>query len=140
MNIFLLLFFSVFFGNAETTETIDLQIVITNIHIFKGNVEIGIFNNPKTFLQKGKEYKSLSKKVTNDSLVFTLKGVPKGNYAVSVYHDKNADKQCNLNFFGIPIEPYGFSKNFKPKLSKPEFEDCKINAQHNQSIVIKLLD
>ena len=140
MNLLLLIFLSVIFGNSGPKETVDMQITITNINSIKGNVEIGLFNNSNTFLQKGKEYKSVSKKVTNDTVIVIFKSIPKDQYAISVYHDKNADKQCNLNFFGIPTEQYGFSKNFKPKLSKPEFNDCKIDAQQNQSIVIKLLD
>lgn len=128
------------YGKAEPKETVDLKIIITNIQALKGNIQLGVFNNPKTFLEKGKAYKSFSRKVTNDSLVIEFKDVEKNSYAISVYQDKNLDDKCNLNFLGIPTEPYGFSKNFKPKFSKPTFDDCKINAQQNMSIIIKLID
>lgn len=140
MNFIFLLFFGIIYGNPKPAETVDLKIVITNISALKGKMEMGIFNSPKTFLEKGQAYKTYTEKVTNDSLIFMLKGVPKDNYAVSVYHDKNSDNKCNLNFLGIPVEPYGFSKNFKPRLSKPGFDDCKINVQKNMSISIRLID
>lgn len=140
MNMLFLFILGVIYGNPEPVETTDLKIIITNIQTLKGNIEIGIFNNPKTFLQKGKEYKTYSKKVTNDTLIFILNGVPKDKYAISVYHDKNSDNECNLNFFGIPVEPYGFSKNYKPKIRKPRFEDCKIDVQKEMSITIQLID
>ena len=57
MNLLLLIFLSVIFGNSGPKETVDMQITITNINSIKGNVEIGLFNNSNTFLQKGKEYK-----------------------------------------------------------------------------------
>lgn len=140
MHTLFLFYLGLFFGMFQPTETVDLQIVITNIHAIKGNVEMGIFKDPKTFLEKGQEYKSYSKKVTDDSVIFTIKGVSKGIYAFSVYHDKNSDKKCNLNFFGIPTESYGFSNNFKPTIRKPTFDECKINADKNMSILIKLID
>jgi uncharacterized protein (DUF2141 family) len=140
MNTIFLFYLGLFFGNYQTTETVDLQIVVTNIHSIKGNIELGIFKDSKTFLEIGKEYKTYSKKVINDSLIFTLNGVAKGNYAISVYHDKNSDKKCNLNFLGIPVESYGFSQNYKPTIRKPTFEECKITANKNMSIPIKLID
>ncbi len=140
MNIIMLLFLVILNGNPKTVETVDLKITITNIKAIQGNMELGIFNQSKSFLIIGKEYKSYTKKVTGNTVVFLLEGVPKDDYAISVFHDKNADKKCNLNFFGIPVEPYGFSKNFKPTIKKPAFEDCKIDAQQNMSIGIKLID
>ncbi|NLZ95638.1 MAG: DUF2141 domain-containing protein, partial [Bacteroidales bacterium] len=61
------------------------------------------------------------------------------SYAFSIYHDINSDKECNLSFFGIPKEPYGFSKNYRPILSKPSFHDCKINLYQDMTIVIDLI-
>lgn len=140
MRILFLFLVGFFWGNSDPKETVDLTIVVTNIKTITGRVEVGVFNQSKTFLQKGKAYKSYNVKVTDNVVTIILKDVPKDYYAVSVYHDKNADNECNLNFLGIPREPYGFSKNFKPKLSKPTFDDCKVNTQKNTSIVIKLIN
>lgn len=139
MNYLLFILIS-YFSLSQTTEKFDLKITVTNVKSQKGIVEIGLFNDQKSFLIKGKEYKTSSKVVTDDSVVFILTDLPKDDYAVSIYHDVNSDKECNMNFLGIPKEPYGFSQNFKPKFSKPTFDDCKIELKQNQSIVIKLLD
>ena len=136
----LLLLLSVVLGGSQPTETVDLKIVVTNISTLKGNIELGIFNNQKTFLQKGKHYKSYSKEVTNDTIIFLLKDCIKDNYAISLYQDVNSDNECNLGFLGIPKEPYGFSNNFRPKLSKPSFDDCKIIASQDMTITIALID
>lgn len=141
MKYLFLLLLSVFgLGPPAETETADLKIVVTNINAKQGTIELGVFNKPKTFLKKGKEYKTYSQKVTNDTVVFVLKGLKKDHYAISLYHDVNSDNECNLNFLGIPVEPYGFSRNFKPKLSKPSFNDCKIDVNQDIAIAIKLLD
>lgn len=138
---YLLLLLLSFFGQVpEDKETVDLKVVVTNINTQKGSIELGIFNNSKAFLKKGKEYNFYSQEVSSDTVIFFLKDYKKDDYAISLYHDVNSDNECNLNFFGIPLEPYGFSRNFKPKLSKPTFNECKIDASEDRSVFIALID
>ena len=138
--IFLLLLLILIRGDTLETESFDMKVVVTNINTLKGTIEMGVFNDSKNFLQKGKEYQTYSNEVSSDTMIFLLKGFKKDQYAFSLYHDVNSDKECNLNFLGIPKEPYGFSKNYRPILSKPTFDDCKINASQDMSIGIELLD
>lgn len=129
-----------FLSISQNTEKVDLKITVTNIKTLKGNIQIGLFNSEKSFPEKGQAFKNYSKSVTNDTVVFILEDLAKGDYAIGIYHDKNADKECNLNFFGIPTEPYGFSNNFKPKFSKPSFNDCRITVNKNMETRIELID
>lgn len=138
--LFLLLLILFISADSPQTETFDLEIMVTNINTLEGSIEMGVFNTSKSFLQIGKEYKTYSQKVKNDTVIFLLKGYKKDNYAFSIYHDINSDKECNLGFLGIPKEPYGFSKNYKPILSKPTFNDCKINANQSMPVIIRLID
>ncbi len=139
MTYFLILALN-FLSFVNPVERVDLKITITNIKAQKGSILLGIFSSSETFLKKGKAFKGVTKSVTGDTMVFILKDLPKGDYAVSLFHDVNADQKCNLNFIGIPIEPYGFSRNFKPRMSKPSFSDCKISLNSNMSTTIKLID
>jgi uncharacterized protein (DUF2141 family) len=67
--------------------------------------------------------------------------VPYGDYAVAVSHDLNGNGKLDKNLFGYPKEPFGFSNNYKPKLSSPDFSDCKFSyTQQSNSIMIKLID
>jgi len=78
-------------------------------------------------------------KADNFQGVCSVKDLPKGEYAIAIMHDKNTDKICNTNFFGIPTEGYGFSRNYRPKLSAPTFDDCKIDVNSNLSITIEMI-
>ena len=137
---YLMFLFINFFNLFNATEKVDLKIVITNIKTQKGSIEIGIFNKSNGFLKKGQAYKTDQKWVSNDTVVFILKDLPKGDYAISLFHDVNSNRKCDLNFIGIPLEPYGFSKNVRPKLAKPSFEDCKLLLNANTTTTIKLID
>ena len=62
----------------------------------------------------------------------------KGEYAFLLYHDNNADVEMNRILLGIPKEPFAFSNNVEPKLSKPTFEECKFSFEGNLVLLVRL--
>lgn len=137
MNYFLIfLSFLVLNGAAERNE---LTVTISNIKHLRGSIEIGLFNTGERFLEEGQAYKSISVEVNDTSETLTIKNLPDGVYAISLYHDVNSNGRCDRNFLGIPKEPYAFSNNFRPKFSPPSFEDCQFQISGDHSLEIKLL-
>lgn len=120
-------------------KTVDLEVTVRNIIEKSGNIELAVFDNPRLFIKKNKALRNYSRIVKGDTLVFSINALNKGEYAISLYHDINSDKECNLTILGIPKEPYGFSNNVKPRFNKPKFKDCKIKLKENTSIDIELL-
>lgn len=121
------------------TKKYDVEVVVSNINTQQGTIELAVFDKPQLFLQKNKSIKKYSKAVRGNSIKIKVKNLPEGHYAISLYHDFNGDKECNLNVIGIPKEPYGFSNNFKPLYRQPNFEDCHFFVSENQEIHISLL-
>ena len=140
MRLIILFLLTSVLSYSQQSELIDLKVTITNIKEIKGDIKIKVFNNPDSFPRKGKPYKIYSQKVRTKIVTVVLKDYTKGKYAISIYHDVNSDHECNMNFLGIPTESFAFSRNFKPKLSGPTFEDCYIDANKDTSIEIKLID
>ncbi|WP_163516866.1 DUF2141 domain-containing protein [Gelidibacter japonicus] len=136
MNILILYlsFLTSFFGNDNPQLTIHVQ----NIKSLKGEIIIGVFNTDKDFLKDGVAIKNYTITVDKATETIVIKDLPKGEYAVSLYHDENSDKECNRNFLGIPKEGYGFSNNVKPKFSAPSYEDCKFTLAENKVLDIAL--
>ena len=124
----------------QPKELVNIKLQVTNIENPKGVMVIRVFNNPSSFPRGANPYKIYKVKVTSKTFITNLKGLEKNTYAISIYHDVNSDNTCNLNFFGMPIERFGFSKNFKPKLSAPSFNDCSIDVKQDISITIELID
>lgn len=58
--------------------------------------------------------------------VITLTGVAPGDYAIETYQDVNANDRMDQDWIGLPLEPYGFSRDARPFLSRPGFEAVKI--------------
>ncbi len=138
MNI-IIVYFSLFFGFLSNNNP-ELVVNIQNIESIQGEIVIGIYNAEKGWLEKDAEIKNYRILVKDSAEKLIITDLPKGNYAISMYHDKNSDGICNLSFIGIPKEPYGFSNNFKPKFSAPKFSDCKFTLTENHVMNIKLVN
>ena len=137
---FLLSILSLFLTNAlypappvKTSLKVDVQ----NIRVHTGSVHVGLYKACPDFPNcKPVELKVLDAKTNNLQTAFS---VEPGDYAVAIYHDENGNGQMDKRVFGIPKEPYGFSNNFRPRLSAPKFSDCKISVgDGGKTISIKL--
>lgn len=112
---------------------VDLVVVVENIESDKGNVRAAIFNNSKGFTKNPLMGQSISAKVGSVSFIF--KNIPMGQYAVSAFHDMNANQKLDTNFVGKPVEPYGFSGDARGMFGPPSFEDASIQINENVKTV-----
>lgn len=101
---YLVLFFSLLFL-ATSSETATIVLTVEHIEDIKGNIEIALFSTGERFLEEGQAYKNYSIEVKDNSETIELKDLPKGTYAIAIYHDKNSNGECDRNFLGIPKEP-----------------------------------
>ncbi len=122
------------------SQTYSLNVTVNNFEKTKGTLIVSLYNQEEGYLQTDKQLKTLSVKVTKNTEAVVFENLPKGDYAIALYHDKNNDGECNCNFLGIPKEGFGFSKNIKPVLSAPTFDDCKIELNKDKTIIIELIN
>ncbi|MDP2188678.1 MAG: DUF2141 domain-containing protein [Sphingobacteriaceae bacterium] len=133
--------FIALFGNVFPAEVHhELVIRVTNIQNTTGlPLLIGVYKSTDGFpgFHKSSYHKKVIARSSEITVTFKL---PPGEYAVGLMHDINENGQIDKNWVGYPTEPFGFSRNFKPKLGPPSFNDCKIDLNKgNQRIEIKLL-
>lgn len=129
-----LAFFSSFFGNDNPQLTLNIQ----NIKSLKGEIIIGVFNTEKDFLKNGAAIQNFTIAINGTTETIVIKDLPKGEYAISLFHDENSDKIYNRNFLGIPKEAYGLSNNIRPQFSAPSYNDCKFLLQEDKVLNIVL--
>lgn len=130
--------FALIVSQFAYSQNLDLRVSITNIKNIKGVIKIGLFNDESTFPNKGEEYLTIKVDVKQSSHTILISDIPKGDYAVSIFHDENTDDECNTNFIGLPKESYGFSNNYRPRFRTPTYDDCKIGLLNDTTIVIEL--
>ena len=130
-----IIFGGIFATNAQET-TFDLTVNISGLSSNKGKVLIALYNEEGQFLKK--RFKGGMSKITDKKVTYTLKDIPKGEFAVSFFHDENDTNKMDTNFFGIPKEDYGCSNNAKGFMGAPKYKDAKFQLSKNQTINIKI--
>ena len=119
---------------ARTTPSvIPLTVIITNLESPTAPVELSIYGVKNKFPAADGQLKKYRFKPKNGKLTAKLNNISYGEFAIAIYQDNNNNGEIDKNFIGIPTERYAFSKNFKPTIKAPCFNDCKFdyNAKEN---------
>ena len=111
-----------------------LAISLTNIQHAQGSIYLGIYNSKPDFLKPEKAcFKKVLPVTQAGTLDFDCSGLAAGTYAVSCFHDLNDNGKLDTNLFGIPVEPYGFSNDARPKFRAPRWEEAKVEIKEGQT-------
>jgi|APTNR8051073442_1049403.scaffolds.fasta_scaffold01985_15 uncharacterized protein (DUF2141 family) len=113
-------------------DSYKLEINITKIKNNSGQVAIQILDERKKIVKQ--ELVPISDK----RCVLAVKGLPKGKYAVQIFHDENKNGKMDFNLLGIPKEGYGFSNDARGFMSEPAFSKQLFNLDQDRAIQIKL--
>jgi len=103
------------------TATTTLVIHITGFENSKGVAKVALVNSKENYGQKI-SYRGFNTQIVNNEATQTISGLPRGEYAVKVYHDENENNELDTRIFGIPVESYGFSNNARGTMGPPEYE------------------
>lgn len=105
----------------------------------KGSVYLGLYDKKGGFLKENAAFANAKVKASGNKVSYTFTNLPLGEYAVAVYQDVNSNGKCDRNMIGYPTEGFGFSKNYRPKLSAPKFDEVKIAVKQSTKASIALI-
>ncbi len=71
-------------------------------------------------------------KIKDGKAVCAFKGIPKGVYGISAFHDENNNGKLDTNFIGLPIEDYCASRDARGSFGPPSFADAKFSYAGGQ--------
>ena len=112
-----------------------IEVTVRGIQNTEGTVEIGVYDHKSSFLIYGEEIKGARIQPTKKgSLQYIFENLPDGTYAVAVWHDVNANRKIDKNIFGVPKEPYGFSKNVFGPFGPPDFENVSFQIVNRKDM------
>lgn len=117
----------------------NVSVTISNVKSETGYIMAAMFNSKDTFLGDS-IVRAERVAINGDSVTFNYKDLPEGEYAITVYHDVDADGELDTGMFGIPSEPYGFSNDAPVRFGPPKWKDAKFSVAENgatQSITLK---
>ena len=67
-----------------------------------------------------------------------VSGLDRGEYAVVVLHDENANEKLDRNQFHMPVEQWGMSDNPRHFLSAPSFSEASFRLEGDKWIRVHL--
>jgi uncharacterized protein (DUF2141 family) len=124
-------------AHAQPTST--LTVVVNGIQHQKGEICLRIYSSEKGFpLSSTSEVQSGCTQITGSTVKKVFSGLKPGTYAVAVVDDQNGDKKLNRDFFGIPKEGFGISKNptVSVQTGMPKFRNASFSMNKNTTINI----
>lgn len=123
-------------GGFAQAQNVNLEVKMTGFKNDTGKVKVGLYDSEASFLKT--VYKNAVVEIKSGAASVVFKDIPKGTYAVSVYHDENENDTLDRNGFGIPTEGYGTSNEAKGFMGPPSFADAKFTIGNNAKANIKI--
>lgn len=132
-NIILISFLAV---SSFVSAQVNIKVEVTGLKNNKGQVMIGLYNSEKDFLKK--TFKGNVVLIKDKKATVTFANLPKGEYAVSIFHDENNNGKMDSNFMGIPKEEYASSNGAKGFMGPPKYKDAKFIVKEDKTILLKI--
>ncbi|MBD2343300.1 DUF2141 domain-containing protein [Anabaena subtropica] len=102
-----------------------LTVEIDGLNNNEGQVCVSIFASSQGFPNdRQRVLKRQCTQISEIPLKMTFDDLKAGSYAVAVIQDLNGDGTLNRNSLGMPVEPFGFSRNPDVRTSAPKFGDA----------------
>ena len=102
----------------------ELTVHFTGIDEPKGQIMVALYDSEDHY-KVWKAFRDAKIPASGEKTV-VFADLPPGKYVVSAYQDKNSNGELDKALFGIPTEPYGFSRNPFSRLGAPSFDKAAL--------------
>ena len=115
----------------------NLTIRVENVLPEGGVLRLGLYDAARYPDDNSKPVASADVPATPGETVIMLHALPPGVYAIQTFQDVNANDKMDTSWLGLPLEPFGFSQDVTPFLSKPSFDEVKFTlaAGENSQVI-----
>ncbi len=104
-----------------------------------GTVRLAMYNARSEFMVEEKAVLYNFKVEKAGIFEAKIENLAVGSHAFAVFLDENNNKQLDKNLFGVPTEPYGFSKVPPSKWRLPTWDEVRFEVgTADQTLIIKL--
>ncbi len=124
-------------GQSRQTQSNLIHVDIDGLRSDRGQVVCALFSSAADFPKRPEKAVARDKSaILNGHATCQFDSIPSGTYAISVFHDENANGKLDTNFFGIPREGVGASNNAKGHFGPPKFSAAAF--QHSGDTALEI--
>jgi uncharacterized protein (DUF2141 family) len=120
---------------AGAQPATTLEIHVRNVSPKGGIMRLGLYDAAGYPDDKG-PVAAADVPATRGETVITLRNLVPGTYAIEAYQDVNSNDRMDKSWIGLPLEPYGFSRDARPVLSKPGFDRVKFTVAPGANVQV----
>ena len=126
-------------AQPAAAKTGQVIVDVVGLHSAKGRVLVAMYCGEAGF--PGDFKKACANKVADAQkgrLRVVFEAIPAGEFAVSMIHDENSNRTLDRNFFGIPKEGWGASRDAKANFGPPSYSDARLvlKAGERKQVVV----
>lgn len=104
----------------------SLAVTIENLSSKGGMLRLGLYTEDTYYDDNAEPVAELDVRATPPTQHVVFNNVPPGVYAIQVFQDFNGNFKMDFSLLGLPLEPYGFSRDGRAFLSRPAFSRVKL--------------
>jgi uncharacterized protein (DUF2141 family) len=123
-------------AHAQAGPAASLTIRVENLSATGGILRLGLYDRAHYPDDNSKPVASADVKVTGNEMVINLHGIAPGTYAIETFQDLNANGQMDMTWLGFPEEPFGFSRDIRPHLRKPSFNQVAFTLAPGENMQV----
>jgi len=111
----------------------NLTIRVENVLQAGGILRLGLYDQARYPDDNAKPVAFADVTAVGGTTIVTLRAILPGVYAIQAFQDVNGNDKMDTSWIGIPLEPFGFSRDAKPFLSKPSFDAVKFTLAEGEN-------
>ena len=114
--------------SAQTDVT--LEVTVVDFENADGAAGIAVWNGSEGFPEEIEHaIDTIYVPIAEGVATATLGPFPPGTYAVTVFHDKNDNQEFDKNWIGMPREAWGMTRDPRPRLRAPRFDEADVDFE-----------
>jgi uncharacterized protein (DUF2141 family) len=111
-------------STAQAQQGNTINVAVSGIKDNTGSIRCGLFNSADSFPKDGKEVQGVEVPIANGQATCTFGNVAPGTYAVAYFKAAPGQTKMRTGMFGMPQDPYGFSRNATIGMGPPSFNSA----------------
>ena len=116
-----------------------ISIQFDNLESSEGYLRLALYDSEGSFMDEEKALLFNFKVEKKGSMSVEIDGLEPGKYAFAAFHDLNNNNKLDTNFFGVPTEPYCFSRPSVSKWRPPTFEEAAFDlSTEGEKLTVEL--
>lgn len=126
---------------TDDTDKGTVVVEVRKIRHGRGHVRVALWRTGDGFPTEGKNaFAGLVVGIQRGTARAEFTGVPPGRFAVVVHHDEDDDGEMDTNFFGVPTEGFGTSRDAPARFGPPSYRDARMRLKpgERKRVVIEM--